>query len=54
MSANIESAAQFLMAARKRGTPGTRIPEACRPATIDEGLAIQRRVADLVGSAGGG
>jgi 2-keto-4-pentenoate hydratase len=54
MSANIESAAQFLMAARKRGTPGTRIPEACRPATIDEGLAIQRRVADLVGSAVGG
>jgi 2-keto-4-pentenoate hydratase len=54
MSANIESAAQFLLAARKRGTPGTRIPEPCRPATIDDGLAIQRRVADLVGSAVGG
>ena len=54
MSANVESAAQFLMAARKRGSPGTRIPEACRPATIEDGLAVQRRVADLVGSAVGG
>jgi len=54
MSANIESAAQFLMAARKRGTPGPRMPEAMRPATIDDALAIQRRVTELVGSAIGG
>ena len=51
---DIESAAQFLMAARRRGTPGARIPEAFRPATIDDGLAIQRRVNELVGSAIGG
>ena len=54
MTANIESAAQFLMAARKRGTPGTRIPEAVRPATIDDALAVQRRVNELVGAAIGG
>lgn len=54
MSANTESAAQFLMAARKRGTPGPRIPEACRPTTIDDALAIQRRVTDLLGAAVGG
>jgi 2-keto-4-pentenoate hydratase len=54
MSTSTESAAQFLMAARKRGTPGTRIPEAFRPATIDDGLAIQRRVNELVGAAVGG
>jgi 2-keto-4-pentenoate hydratase len=54
MVANIESAAQFLLAARKRGTPGSRIPEACRPTTIDDGLAVQRRVTDLVGAAIGG
>ena len=54
MSANIESAAQFLMAARKRGTPGTRIPEACCPTGIEDALAVQRRVTELVGSAIGG
>jgi len=54
MSTSTESAAQFLMAARKRGTPGTRIPEAFRPATIDDGLAVQRRVNELVGAAIGG
>jgi len=54
MTANIESAAQFLIAARKRGTPGSLIPEAFRPTTIDEALAVQRRVTDLVGAAVGG
>src|SRR5215218_7364253 len=54
MTANIESAAQFLMAARKRGAPGTRLPEAVRPGTIDDALAVQRRVTELVGSAIGG
>jgi len=42
------------MTARNRGTPGSRMPESFRPATIDDALAIQRRVADLVGSAIGG
>jgi len=54
LSTNIESAAQFLMAARKRGTPGARMPEAFRPTTIDDALAIQRRVTEMVGSAIGG
>jgi 2-keto-4-pentenoate hydratase len=51
---NTESAAQFLLAARKRGTPGPRIPEACRPSTVDDALAIQRRVTELLGAAIGG
>ena len=54
MGTNIESAAQFLMAARKRGTPGTRMPESFRPTTIEDALAIQRRVTELVGAAIGG
>ena len=54
MTTNVESAAQFLLAARKRGTPGARMPEAFRPATVDDGLAVQRRVTELVGSAIGG
>jgi 2-keto-4-pentenoate hydratase len=54
MATTTESAAQFLLAARKRGTPGARMPEAFRPTTVDEGLAVQRRVTELVGSAIGG
>ncbi len=54
MGIDIESAAQFLIAARKRGTPGARMPEAFRPATIDDGLAVQRRVSELLGMPIGG
>jgi 2-keto-4-pentenoate hydratase len=54
MNANTESAAQFLLDARKRGTPGGRMPEASRPTTVDEALAIQRRVVELVGLPIGG
>lgn len=54
MGIDIESAAQFLIEARRRGTPGPRIPEAFRPATIDDGLAVQRRVSDLLGLPVGG
>lgn len=54
MTIDIESAAQYLVAARKRGTPGPRMPEAFRPATIEEGLAVQRRVSELLGLAVGG
>src|SRR5690242_7122844 len=50
----IESAAQFLLAARRRGTPGTRIPEAARPATVADALRIQARVTALLGQAIGG
>ena len=53
-SADHESAAQFLLAARKRGTPGPRIPAEFRPADIDDGLAIQARMTALVGQPVGG
>ncbi|HTQ01009.1 MAG TPA: 2-keto-4-pentenoate hydratase, partial [Casimicrobiaceae bacterium] len=49
-----ESAAQFLLAARNRGTPGPRIPEEYRPPTIPDALAIQSRIAQLVGQPIGG
>ncbi len=49
-----ESAAQFLYAARKRRTPGARIPEEFRPADVADALAIQRRVAALVAAPIGG
>ena len=51
---NHESAAQFLLAARKRGTPGPRIPAEFRPADIDDALAIQSRVTELVAQPVGG
>jgi 2-keto-4-pentenoate hydratase len=51
---NHESAAQFLLAARKRGTPGPRIPAEFRPADNDGGLAIQARMTALVGQPVGG
>jgi len=51
---SIEDAAQYLVAARKRGTPGPRIPDASRPATVDDALAIQARVTELLGQPIGG
>jgi 2-keto-4-pentenoate hydratase len=53
-SALVEAAAQHLMAARRARRPGDRLPEACRPADCDAALAIQRRVAELVGEPIGG
>jgi len=44
-----ESAAQFLLAARKRGTPGPRIPAEFRPTDSAGGLAIQARITALLG-----
>lgn len=49
-----ESAAQFLLAARNRGTPGPRIPVEYRPAEVADAVAIQARVAELVGQPIGG
>ena len=49
-----ELAAQFLVAARKRRTPGSRIPAEFRPADPDDGLAIQVRVTELLGQRIGG
>jgi 2-keto-4-pentenoate hydratase len=44
----IDAAALHLLAARRHRRPGTRLPRACRPESIDEALAIQRRVALLL------
>jgi 2-keto-4-pentenoate hydratase len=49
-----EAAAQFLVAARKSGRAGERLPEAFRPPDLDAALSIQRRVVDLLGQAVGG
>jgi 2-keto-4-pentenoate hydratase len=49
-----ETAARWLAAARKAGRPGARIPEACRPASIDAALSIQLRVAAILGEDVGG
>jgi len=49
-----EAAAQYLVAARRRRTPGPRLPEDLRPADVEAGLAIQARVAGLLGHAIGG
>ena len=51
---NHESSAQFLLAARKRGTPGPRIPAEFRPTDDEEGLAIQALVTALLGQPVGG
>jgi len=51
---NHESAAQFLLAARTRGTPGQRIPAEFRPTDTDGGLAIQARMTALLGQPVGG
>jgi len=49
-----ETAAQFLVAARKAGRPGERLPLAARPADLESALAIQRRVTELLGERIGG
>ena len=43
-----EAAAQFLVTARQRRTPGPRLPDELRPADAEAALAIQARVADLL------
>lgn len=49
-----EAAAQYLLVARRRRTPGPRLPDNLRPADVESGLAIQARVAGLVGQPIGG
>ena len=51
---NHESAAQFLLDARKRGAPGQRIPADFRPTDNEDGLAIQARITALLGQPIGG
>ena len=49
-----ERAAQFLVAARRSGRPGARLPAADRPTDVESSLAIQRRIGELIGQAIGG
>lgn len=49
-----EAAARYLVTARRRRTPGPRLPEDLRPADVEAGLAIQARVAGLLGDPIGG
>ncbi|MCA7901228.1 fumarylacetoacetate hydrolase family protein [Burkholderia cepacia] len=50
----VDGAAQHLVAARHAGSPGPLLPDALRPDDIDTALAIQQRVADLLGESVGG
>ena len=47
-------AARHLLAARRARQPGPRIPESCRPAELEDALAIQQQVQELLGLATGG
>ena len=47
-SSTIESAARFLVAARRARRAGERIPQSIRPRDTDTALAIQRRVTELL------
>jgi 2-keto-4-pentenoate hydratase len=50
----IEAAALHLLAARRHRRPAARLPKASRPSSNEEGLAIQRRIAFLLGEPVGG
>ncbi|MDF3084250.1 2-keto-4-pentenoate hydratase [Burkholderia sola] len=50
----VDGAAQHLVAARHAGSPGPLLPDALRPDDIDTALAIQQRVAVLLGEPVGG
>ncbi len=54
LTAAQESAAQFLFAARRAGRAGPRMDDAARPATVDDAIAVQRRVAELLALPVGG
>ena len=41
-------AARHLLAARRARQPGPRLPESCRPTELEDALAIQRRVQELL------
>ena len=53
-AAQRDEAARHLLAARRARQPGARLTESCRPADLEDALAIQRRVQDLLGAATGG
>ncbi|HEX8011267.1 MAG TPA: 2-keto-4-pentenoate hydratase [Casimicrobiaceae bacterium] len=53
-TAQVDQAAHHLLAARRARQPGPRLPESCRPTEIEDALAIQQRVQELLGVAVGG
>ncbi|AOJ07144.1 2-keto-4-pentenoate hydratase [Burkholderia mayonis] len=50
----VDGAARHLVAARRAGVAGALLPDACRPDDIETALAIQSRVAELLGEPVGG
>ncbi|AOJ71582.1 MULTISPECIES: 2-keto-4-pentenoate hydratase [Burkholderia] len=50
----VDGAARHLVAARRAGVAGALLPDACRPDDIETALAIQQRVAELLGEPIGG
>src|SRR6266446_4623478 len=53
-TARRDEAARHLLAARHARQPGARLPGTCRPSDLEDALAIQRRVQELLGVATGG
>ena len=52
--AEIDRAARHLVAARRAGKPGARLPESLRPIDLTDAISIQRRVQALLGVSTGG
>lgn len=50
----LDLAARHLLAARRVGQPGPRVPESHRPTEVEDALAIQQRVQAALGVATGG
>jgi 2-keto-4-pentenoate hydratase len=53
-TAQCDVAARHLLAARRARQSGARLAESCRPAGLEDALAIQRRVQELLGFPTGG
>ena len=53
-AAQRDLAARHLLAARRARQPGPRIPESFRPVELEDALAIQQRVQELLDAATGG
>jgi 2-keto-4-pentenoate hydratase len=49
-----DQAARHLLAARRARQPGPRLTESCRPTGVEDALAIQQRVQELLGVPSGG
>ena len=53
-TSQLDQAARHLLAARRARQSGPRLTESCRPTELEDALAIQRRVQELLGVATGG